>query len=82
MIFQARSGFVSHDTAMRLDRTAHAKQRAYIRGFYAEARTLKIDLGQPHCPYGILDDPTVTAGGAFDLGRADARDAARGRGAA
>jgi len=55
------------------------KQQAYVRGFHREARDLGLDLGQPHCPFGVLDDPTLDAAGDYDLGRADARDAARGR---
>jgi len=56
-----------------------SKQRAYLRGFNREARDRGLDLGSAHCPYGILDDPTLNADAAYELGRADARDAARGR---
>lgn len=61
--------------------TQRRKQAAYVRGFNREAKDRKVDLGPAHCPYSIIDDPTITVDAAFDLGRADARDAARGRGA-
>ena len=64
------------------ERRQTAKEQAYIRGFSQTAKELKLDLGPPNCPFGIVDDPTLDSAGAYDLGRADARDAARGRGAA
>ncbi len=66
-------------------RSRQAKERAYGSGFRAGAK----DLGLPAdladtalCPAHILDDPGIDAAGAHDLGRWDAKMAAKARGVA
>ncbi len=66
-------------------RSKQAKERAYLRGFKAAAKEggLPADVGDTaSCPGDVLDDPGIDAGGAYDLGRWDAKAVAARRGAA
>ncbi len=55
-----------------------AKKRSYTQGFNTEAKAQGLNHPAPTCPYSVLDDPTLSSQDAYDLGRADARDAAKG----
>lgn len=58
-------------------RSREAKERAYLKGFRTTALELGISDAGASCPFSVLDDPGIDAGGAFDLGRWDAKNAAR-----
>ena len=54
-------------------RSRQAKERAYLRGFRQSAKEFGVSDEGATCPHHILDDPGIDAGGAYDLGRWDAK---------
>jgi len=63
-------------------RSKQAKERAYLKGFRDAAKGLGVDTAGAICPWNVLDDPGIDAGGAYDLGQWDAKEAAKARGVA